>query len=587
MPSILLAFAVLVTAYASTFVYRFTRGWIDGRKTGFPLVLLPLDPNWLPWMIVSVPWRKWLQKNLPRSIYQRVVLSIYGWEFWEKTAPYDELAAPQGDRKNFLLVSCGRLELWTCDSAIVAEVLSRPKDFNQLDIGNFILNKFGDNILTTDGDRWARHRKVVAGVINERISKSVFDETVVQARGLLDQIQTDSNGTSAIETNKAFDWAKKITMQVLSGAGMGTQLPWNNEGHEKPAPGFKQTYSQSVTHVISNIAGPLLLPQWFLLNYPSWAPGYSVLKPLGIAIEEFPIHTDRLLQDERRRAREEGGSSKSNILSQLLEASDSSEKQSAKSAPLSDRELRGDLFIFTAAGFDTTANTISYAFVLLARYPKWQDWLFEEVDDILPNDPNEELDYIATFPRATRTLAFMLEVLRLFTPLNHIAKQAQTPQPLHTPGKTYWLPANTTMYINVVPLHRDPAVWRGLNLPEGETSAKDDELHFRPNRWTNPSGSAQVLYQPAKGTYVPWSAGPRVCPGQKMGQVEFVAVFLTILRTHRIDAVALGEESKQVMNKRLDARMEKSHSLLTLQMEDIYDVKGEDDGLKLRISRRK
>ncbi len=72
-----------------------------------------------------------------------------------------------------------------------------------------------------------------------------------------------------------------------------------------------------------------------------------------------------------------------------------------------------------------------------------------------------------------------------------------------------------------------------------------------------------------------------------MAQVEFTAIFLTILRRHRVDAVALDGENREDVDRRLDERMEKSISLLTIQMQDIYDVKSDEDGLKLRISTRK
>jgi cytochrome P450 len=270
MPSVTLILATLVVAYTTTFAYSFVRNRINGSKTGFPLIHVPIDANWLPWMILGVPLKNWFERQLPRSLYKRIVLTIYGWEFKEKYKPYDELAGPRGDRKSFVLVTAGRLEFWTWDSQIVTQVLSRPRDFQQFDIGNIILNKFGDNILTTDGDIWARHRKVVAGVINERISKEVFRESIIQTQGLLNEAHAASDSKGAIETNKLFDWAKKITIRVLSGAGMGAHIPWQGNNDQQPAPGYKQTYTQSVTHVISNLSGPILLPQWLLMNYPSW-----------------------------------------------------------------------------------------------------------------------------------------------------------------------------------------------------------------------------------------------------------------------------------------------------------------------------
>ena len=254
-------------------------------------------------------------------------------------------------------------------------------------------------------------------------------------------------------------------------------------------------------------------------------------------------------------------------MSQLVQASEHGDPDQQtpgekKTQSLSDEEMMGNLFVFTGAGFDTTANTISYALITLARYPQWQEWLFEEIDDILPREAaaDEELDYATVFPKATRVLALMLEILRIFTPLVHISKQTDKPQTIQTSKGKFWLPANSTVYINGVALHIDPAVWRNLNLAENEAADDEDEQVFRPTRWMNPTGSQQALFQPPKGTYIPWSAGPRVCPGQKFAQVEFVTVFLTLLRHHRIEAVAMKNESPADVDKRLESRVKDSMS---------------------------
>lgn len=98
---------------------------------------------------------------------------------------------------------------------------------------------------TSSGEHWARQREVVAGVINERISKAVWNESVRQTQGLLHQVQSRADKNGVAETNQLFEWAKKITIHVLSGAGMGVSVPWEDMAMEKPKPGFKQTYIQS------------------------------------------------------------------------------------------------------------------------------------------------------------------------------------------------------------------------------------------------------------------------------------------------------------------------------------------------------
>lgn len=39
-----------------------------------------------------------------------------------------------------MLVTCGRLELYTSNAEVVAQILQRPRDFVQLDIGNWIVS---------------------------------------------------------------------------------------------------------------------------------------------------------------------------------------------------------------------------------------------------------------------------------------------------------------------------------------------------------------------------------------------------------------------------------------------------------------
>jgi cytochrome P450 len=467
-------------------------------------------------------------------------------------------------------------------------------------VNSLILGKFGANVLTSNDDVWAKQRKVVAGVINERISRAVWEESLRQTEGLLGEVYERADGR-VVETNALFDMMKKITIHVLSGVGMGAKVDWQSHaGDEKPREGYKLTYIEACKTVISAVGGPIVLPIWLMKSWPRFLPGHEFLQALAPAMVEFPIHTKHLLDEERKRANSHGGGTKSNIMSQLLSAS---EKDDAKA--LSEDEMLGNLFIFTAAGFDTTANTLSYALVLLCRYPQWQTWVLEEVDAVLPSDPSEAVDYAAIFPKITRIMAVMLETLRLFTPVIHIARDTQVAQTITTSRGELHIPADCFTYIDGVALHLDPDLWRDLNpSPEpapqpSDNNNKPDEYAFRPTRWINPPNhpSGSALFQPPKGAYVPWSAGPRVCPGQKMAQVEFTAIFLTLFRRHRIEIVPLvdeeeREESEEEWKARLDALMKDSISILTLQMKGVYDVGddiggGEGEGLRVRICKRK
>jgi cytochrome P450 len=203
-------------------------------------------------------------------------------------------------------------------------------------------------------------------------------------------------------------------------------------------------------------------------------------------------------------------------------------------------------------------------------------------------------------------MAFMLETLRLYPPLIHIVKSTRAPQTVTVSHGTYLIPANTSVYVNNVALHLQTKPWRDLNQPSENENAPladpspwrvqdgdEDETRFRPTRWIN--RDTKTLYQPPRGTFLPWSTGPRVCPGQKMAQVEFTTIFLRLLSVCRIEAEPLDvpdddhvrKETRTEINKRLDAQIRDSISLLTLQMNGIYNVdEAKGEGLKLRLTRR-
>lgn len=581
----------LVLLYLSIFAYRLSRNVSAAKCIGLPVLVYPMEPNNIIWLLISVPLRPWLTRTLPTRIWNRLTLTIYGWEFYEKRRPFDEYAAPQGDPRSFLIASCGGLELWTADPIIATEVLRRPDDFKMPALTGLLLGQFGHNVLTTNGERWAKQRKVVASVINERISKIVFDATICQTTGMLDELLftgTEKEWVSA-ESIEMFDMIKRITIHVLSEAGMGTKIPWGKDDM-KPEPGLNMTYIEACKVVMESVTGPIVIPTFLLLNWPSWFPGRQRFRRLGIGKREFPLHTKALLDQERQRAWNDGIAVKrGNIMSQLLQAS---AEQGNTEKSLSEEELHGNLFLFTAAGFETTANTLSYAIVLLARYPKWQEWLFEEVDNLMSTDSSEVPEYAAVFPQVTRIMAIMFETLRLYTPVVHVLRTNETPQELKTSKGVIRLPANSSVVIDNIALHLDPSVWPNVNhcsdptWVDAEDKVLPDEYAFRPSRWINPVGSTRRIYQPPKGYFLPWGYGPRVCPGQKMGQVEFAAVMLKLLQHHRIEAVPLFGEKRGDVDQRLDKLLSSSVPKMTLVMDGIYDA-CKTGGVPMRLTWRR
>jgi len=89
-----------------------------------------------------------------------------------------------------------------------------------------------------------------------------------------------------------------------------------------------------------------------------------------------------------------------------VQLSDQGKSGSSSGLSLTEDEIKGNLFTFSAAGFDTTANTMGYAVTLLAAYPQWQAWIREELQSL--DLDSSKWQYKETFPKCQRMLAVMV-----------------------------------------------------------------------------------------------------------------------------------------------------------------------------------
>ncbi|KAK4565721.1 hypothetical protein LTR86_003569 [Recurvomyces mirabilis] len=224
MPSLFLIAGLLIGAYFSTFIYALLPTFLLARKTGFPSIIILWDQNYIVWMILSVSLRPKLKEWLPTQIFSRLIMAIY---------------------------ACVHLS----DTSAVRR---RPGSFEQVDFVDMLLARFGHSLLTSNGEKWAKQRKIVAGIINERVSKAVSAESIQQTDGLLREVCSVSD--DGAETTKLFDMMKKLTMNVLSGATMRRSVPFNDTEPEKLQAGFMLTYVEAIKVLVKAVAGPMALP---------------------------------------------------------------------------------------------------------------------------------------------------------------------------------------------------------------------------------------------------------------------------------------------------------------------------------------
>jgi cytochrome P450 len=129
-----------------------------------------------------------------------------------------------------------------------------------------------------------------------------------------------------------------------------------------------------------------------------------------------------------------------------------------------------------------------------------------------------------------------LETLRLYGPVVSIPRYtAGSFQRLNVQGKEYLIPPNTDVILNSAGLNALPSYWGA------------DSLVWRPGRWLD---EKEEVTQPPPGMYNSWTAGPRVCPGKKFSQVEFVAVLARLFQKGKVTPkLEVGEKQDDAFKR--------------------------------------
>jgi cytochrome P450 len=148
-----------------------------------------------------------------------------------------------------------------------------------------------------------------------------------------------------------------------------------------------------------------------------------------------------------------------------------------------------------------------------------------------------------------------------------------SPQQITVEGRQFTIPAHTHVFPNIFGLHNNSEYWGA------------DAHVWRPDRWTGYTSSKskslddETVKTPVKGSYVPWAEGPRICPGKKFSQVEYVAVIARLLRNHKIEVVKNSTETDQQARQRVISQIQNSDVKITLQMRS-------PESVQLRFVRR-
>ncbi|TEY71422.1 hypothetical protein BOTCAL_0093g00160 [Botryotinia calthae] len=133
--------------------YRLYLNYVQAKKTGVPLVILPISPQNPMWMLLA---------DIIVPVFQRFIIAQhwplirYGrrsWEFKDKARVHLELG------EIFMMVTPDKNVLYICDAETLMEIIQRRNEFKRPREVLEMLNVFGPNISNVADEDWPRHKK--------------------------------------------------------------------------------------------------------------------------------------------------------------------------------------------------------------------------------------------------------------------------------------------------------------------------------------------------------------------------------------------------------------------------------------------
>jgi len=338
----------------------------------------------------------------------------------------------------------------------------------------------GNGLLTSEGEFWRRQRKLVQPAFHQ---DRIVAYAEIMARYTERMLASWSDG----QTLDIHEAMMRLTLDIVAKALFEADV-----SHD----------AKEVGVALHFLMGKFLRQAQLAFLLPSWMP-IPTSQSNKRAVHRLNNVIYSIIEQRRR-----SGEMSRDLLTELLQAHDD------EGIGMTDRQLHDEIMTLFLAGHETTANALSWTWLLLGENPDAEEKLIEELRRVLRGRNPTPAD----LPRLAYTDMVLRESMRLYPPVWVIGRRALAPFRLGG----YELPADTNILISQIVMHRDA---RYFPNPE----------KFDPLRWSaNGAGSASL----PRFAYFPFGGGPRVCIGAGFAMMEAALLLATIAQQFRVQIVS-------------------------------------------------
>jgi cytochrome P450 len=335
----------------------------------------------------------------------------------------------------------------------------------------------GEGLLTSEGAFHLRQRRLMQPAFHKPRIATYADQMVRSTLAMRDQWQPGVPLDLSRQMNR-------LTLTIVSDTLFGAEIGTGSD---------TARVQQAITDVIEMFDLVLVPFADWLIHLP-----LPRMRRFRAAQEAL----DRLIYGiivSRRAANDDG----TDLLSLLLRAQD----PEGGSEGMTDRQLRDEVITLFLAGHETTANALTWTWVLLARHPQVEQRLHAELDEVLA----ERVPSADDVPRLPYTRAVIAESMRLYPPAWTMGRRVI--RDYHWSG--HEISKDSLVLMSQWIMHRDARFW-------------PDPTRFEPARWLSEARNRPRF------AYFPFGGGNRVCVGEGFAWTEAILVLATIAQRWRL-----------------------------------------------------
>ncbi|XVE52978.1 hypothetical protein DITRI_Ditri02bG0167900 [Diplodiscus trichospermus] len=395
----------------------------------------------------------------------------------EYVAPFLHQTVRNYGKNSFIWIG-PRPRLTIMDPEEIREIFSKFNDFQKIR-SNPLFNLFVRGLVDLEGDRWAKHRKIINPAFHQDKLKNMlpaFYQSCAQMIGKWEEL-VFAEGSNELDV-----WPDlvNLTRDVISRAAFGSSF---QEGRRI----FQLLEEQ--TNLVGQMVESVYIPGWRFLPTKTNRKMKVIDKDIKDSLRE--------MIKKREKATKASEVSNDDLLGILVESNirEIQAHEDHKNIGMSIEDVIEECKLFYFAGQETTSVLLVWTMILLARNQNWQTMAREEVLNVIG-------DSMVTM--------ILYEVLRLYPAVVVLGRST----PKEVKLRKLLLPAEVEISLPIILIHHEKEHWG------------DDAHEFRPDRFSEGVSKASK----GQAAFFPFGWGPRICIGQNFAMMEAKMALAMILR---------------------------------------------------------